>query len=77
MPKVCAHSTGKLPLGGLLWNSMVRIIDHPNMTPAVYCGHKAANQTKPKDANRADPNRIAPLEAIAALERSVLNRFGD
>ena len=39
------YSSGKLPLGGLPWNSVVRIIDRPDMTIAVYRGHKAINQT--------------------------------
>ena len=36
-------SSGKLPLGGLPRNSAT---DRPNMTSDVYCGRKAANQTK-------------------------------
>ena len=35
---------GKLPEGGLPKNSLVRMTDHPNMTSAVYSGHKAINQ---------------------------------
>ena len=34
-------STGKLPLGGLPRNRVVRIIARPNMTSAVYRGRKA------------------------------------
>ena len=48
MAKECTLSTGKLPLGGLPRNSVVRITDHPNMTSAVYCGCKAINQTNKK-----------------------------
>ena len=39
-------STGKLPLGGLPRNSVVRITDHPDMTSAVYRGRKATNRNK-------------------------------
>ena len=47
MAKECTLSTGKLPAGGMPRNSVVRIIDHPDMTyAAVYCGHKATYQTK-------------------------------
>ena len=41
----CMLSTGKLPLEGLPKNSVVRITDRPDMTSAVYHGHKASNQT--------------------------------
>ena len=34
MSKECKLSTGKLPLGGLPRNSVVRINDHPDMTSA-------------------------------------------
>ena len=44
----CIPSTGKLPSGGLPRNSVVRINDHSDMTSAVYRGHEATNQTKPK-----------------------------
>ena len=40
--------TCKLPMGGLLKNSVVKINDCPNMTSAVYRGRKATNQTKQK-----------------------------
>ena len=36
MAKECMLSTGKLPLGGLSRNSVVRINDRPDMTSAVY-----------------------------------------
>ena len=39
---------GKLPPGGLPWNSVVRITDRPDMTSAVYRGRKASNQNKKK-----------------------------
>ena len=39
-------STGKLSLGGLPRNSVVRITDRPNLTSVVYRWLKAANQTK-------------------------------
>ena len=45
MAKECTLSTGKLHLGGLPRNSVVRITDHPDMTSAVYRGHKGTNQT--------------------------------
>ena len=45
MAKECMLSTGKLPLGGLPRNSVVRISDHADMTSAVYGGHKATKQT--------------------------------
>ena len=32
MAKECILNTGKLPLGGLLWNSVIMITDHPDMT---------------------------------------------
>ena len=38
--------TGKLPLGGLPRNGVVRITDLPDMTQNVYCGSKASNQAK-------------------------------
>ena len=44
MMKECALSTSELPPGGLPRNSVVRIIDRPDMTSAVYHGHKALNQ---------------------------------
>ena len=45
--RICTISTGKLPLGGLCRNSVVRINDCPDMTSAVYCARKAlVNQTK-------------------------------
>ena len=46
MAKECMLSTGKLPLGGLLRNSVVRTNDHPNMTSAVDLGHKSNEQTQ-------------------------------
>ena len=44
MVKECALSTGKLPVGGLPWDSVVRINDRPDMTSAVDSGHKASTQ---------------------------------
>ena len=55
MAKDCTLSTGKLPLGGLPSNSVVRINDHPNMTSAVYRGRKATNKMKIKII-RDDPS---------------------
>ena len=50
MVKECMLSTGKLPLGGLPRNSVVRIIDHRDKTSGVYCGQiKQNKQTKPID----------------------------
>ena len=46
MANECTLSTGKLPLGGLPRNSVFRINDHPDMTTAVYCGHKVSNKIK-------------------------------
>ena len=44
MAKECMLSTGKLPLGGLTRNNVVRILvritDRPDMTSAVYRGRK-------------------------------------
>ena len=45
MVKECTLRTGKLPLGGLPRNSVVRITDHPDITSAVYHG---LNQTYKK-----------------------------
>ena len=45
MVKECMLSTGKLPLGGLPRNSVVRIADCPDMTSAVHRGRQASNQT--------------------------------
>ena len=45
MAKEYTLSTGKLPLGGLSRNNVVRIIDHPGMTSDVYRGCKALIQT--------------------------------
>ena len=41
MAKECVLSIGKLPLGGLAGNSVVRITDCLIMTSAVYGGGKA------------------------------------
>ena len=41
MVKECTLDIGKLPLGGLSRKNEVRIADRPDMTPAVYRGHKA------------------------------------
>ena len=38
-------SAGKLRPGGLSWNSVIRITDHPDMASAVYRGRRALNQT--------------------------------
>ena len=38
MVKECILSTGKLLLGGLPRNSVVRITDRPDMTSVVYRG---------------------------------------
>ena len=38
-------STGNLPQGGLLRNSVDRITDRPDMISAVYRGRKASTQT--------------------------------
>ena len=40
----CTLSTGRLTPGGLPINSVVIIIDRPDMTIAVYRGRKALNQ---------------------------------
>ena len=45
MAKECVLSTGYLPQGGLLRNSVDRITDRLDMTSAVYCGRKASTQT--------------------------------
>ena len=37
-------SSGKLPLGGLHLNSVVRIIDRPDMISTVYSGCKATKR---------------------------------
>ena len=44
--------SGKLPLEDLPSNSVGRITDHPDMTSAVYHGHRATNQTN-KQTNKA------------------------
>ena len=48
MAKECMLSTGKLPLGGLPRNSVVRITGRPDMTThdlsCCYRGRKATNQ---------------------------------
>ena len=41
----CTLNTVELPRGGLPRNIVVRITDRPDMTLAVYRGHKALNQT--------------------------------
>ena len=38
------QSTGKLPLGGLPRDSVVRITDYPDMISAVDSGRKASTQ---------------------------------
>ena len=45
MAKECTLSTRRLTPGGLPINSVVIIIDRPDMTIAVYRGRKALNQT--------------------------------
>ena len=49
MANECKLSTGKLPIGGLPRNSVVRIADHPDMTSAIHRGRKALNQIKIPD----------------------------
>ena len=43
MEKECTLSTGKLPLGGLPRNSVVRITDSLDMFSAINHGRKATN----------------------------------
>ena len=43
MAKECMLSIGKLLLGGLPRNSVVRIADRLDMTSADYCEHEATN----------------------------------
>ena len=54
MVKECMLSSGKLPLGGLPRNNVVRITDLPDMTSAVYSGRKATNQTNKQTKNRVN-----------------------
>ena len=49
MVKECRLSSGKLPLGGLLRTSVVRMTDRPNMASAVYRGRKATSQTNKQE----------------------------
>ena len=49
MVKEYMLSTGKLPLGSLPRNNVVRITNGPDMTPAFYRGRKAMNQTNTWD----------------------------
>ena len=44
MVKEFTLCTGKLPMEGLPRNIVVRIMDGPDMTSAVYHGCKATNQ---------------------------------
>ena len=44
MAKECALCNGKMPLGGLTRNSVVRITYRPDMTSAVDHGRKASTQ---------------------------------
>ena len=43
MVKECMLSNGKLSVGGLPRNSVVRITDLADMTVAVYCGSNKQN----------------------------------
>ena len=52
MAKECMLSTAKLPLGGLPRNSVVNLIDHPDMTSAVYHGHEAKSQTNKQSTQK-------------------------
>lgn len=38
-------STGKLPLGGMPWNIVVRITECLDMVSSIYRGHKTTNKT--------------------------------
>ena len=49
MAKEFTLSTGKLPLGGLPRNSVVVIIDCPDITSAVNRGRNAINQQTQKN----------------------------
>ena len=44
MAKECVLSAGKLPLGGLPRNNVVKISNHLDMTSAVDSGRKASTQ---------------------------------
>ena len=44
MAKECTPKIGKLPVGGLARNCVVRITVRPHMTTAVYYGHKAQHE---------------------------------
>ena len=70
MEKECTLSTGKLPLGGLPRNYVVRITDRLDMTSAVHCGCKATHQTKQNkrqaSTNSADPDQTAPRGAVGS-----------
>ena len=48
---ICILSSGKLLPAGLPRNSVVRIIDRPDMTTAIYHGCEATNQ-KEKQTNK-------------------------
>ena len=65
MEKENTLSTGKLPLGGLHRNSVVRITDRPDMTSAVYGGRKALNQTNKCLSN---PQLVVMKSAVKVLQ---------
>ena len=51
MAKGWSLNTGKLPQGGLPWNSVNRNTDRPDMTSAVDRGHKALTQEEHLSVN--------------------------
>ena len=55
LAKEWALNTGKLHLGGL-----PGIIDHPDMTSAVYCGRKATNKSS-RECNTAVTQYFAKI----------------
>ena len=73
----CTLSTGKLPLGGLPRNTVVRTIDRPNMTSAVYRGRKSLNQSnKQTNTIKVSLDIYVSLSSSHSFLLSILLRNG-
>ena len=55
---------------------MVRLIDSPNRTSAVYCGHKATNQSMKIDINNYFRNvKEAVIEVFSSVQEYLAANF--
>ena len=72
MAKGCALSTGYLPQGGLLRNSVDRITDRPDMTSVVDRGCKASTQTNKQTHFSLLPGPVARSVAFGRCMQAVV-----